>query len=111
MTPLAIPNNFEGRKSNTAQKEGDTHESGQVSGWVTSNVFPQFPTGNPRGNELEGFESDTEERNYVWMCQMFPRDSLAAEKLSVRSLGKNGESTALMAYLPNPRGIFSAVGP
>lgn len=91
--------------------EGDTHKPEPVRARVTSDVVFQLPTGHPRRDELEGFESDTEEGHDVLVRQAFPQHSLAVECLLVWLRDKCGETAASMTHLLSPRRISSGVNP
>ena len=45
-------------------------------------VFPQMAAGHPARNELDGVSSNAQKGEDVWVCQVFPRDSLFAEALN-----------------------------
>jgi len=53
-------------------------------------VFRQVSTGHPIRNELEGSDSDAQERYNVWVRQPFPHHGLLAEGLWVLSIMANG---------------------
>ena len=85
MRPSAIPRNWEGRKRNPIQEQGDTHECESVRAWVIDNIFLQFLARNPSRNELKRSETNAQEWKDVRVREAFPYDSHTVDRLLVSS--------------------------
>ena len=71
------------------QRWKDTHETQSFRLWVVRNVFCQVSAWHPIRDELEWIDGDTEKRDDIWVCQVFPRYSYLVEGLWDSSAPEN----------------------